>query len=114
MSAHLEGLGVTPRELKPGTAVMVPVGQIAALVNGGPCVIAWAVVLGPASESDTVQFDDPDQWYWLNVYMVPGGPPLPQMYRADTILGVPALGLQMDGAPPARQWDGGLFEEGTT
>ncbi len=98
--AQYEGIGVTPRELMaPGTVVMVPVGQASAVVNGGPCIIAWAVVRGPASESDAEVFTDPSQMYWLDVHMVPGGPPLPQMYRADAILGVPALGLQMDGAP---------------
>lgn len=99
MQKHHEGVGVTPHELAPGTAVMVPVGQVAAAVNGGPCIIAWAVVRGPASESDAEVFDDPAAMYWLDVYLVPGGPPLPQMYRADAILGVPALGLRMDGAP---------------
>ncbi len=100
MGNHLEGLGITPRQLTTGTAVMVPVGQANAIVNGGPCLIAWAVVLGPASDTDAAVFTDPAAMYWLDVYLVPGGPPLPQMYRADAILGVPALGLQMDGAPP--------------
>lgn len=94
-----DGIGITAQELTPGTAVMVPVGEIAAAVNGGPCIIAWAVVRGPASETDAAVFVDPSAMYWLDVYMVPGGPPLPQMYRADAILGVPALGLHMDGAP---------------
>jgi hypothetical protein len=31
--------------------------------------------------------------------MIPGGPPTPQMYRASEIIGVPALGLTMKGAP---------------
>jgi hypothetical protein len=96
MVKQREGIGVTPRELTPGTAVMVPVGQVDAAVNGGPCIIAWAVVRGPASEP---VFTDPAAMYWLDVYMVPGGPPLPQMYRAEAILGVPAPGLRMDGAP---------------
>ncbi len=99
MVTQHEGVGVTPRELTPGTAVMVPVGQVAAAVNGQPCIIAWAVVRGPANESDAAVFTDPSAMHWLDVYMVPGGPPLPQMYRADAILGVPALGLRMDGAP---------------
>lgn len=97
MGKRPDGIGVTPRELTDGTAVMVPAGQISAMVNGGPCIIAWAVVRGPASESDAAAFTDPAAMYWLDVYMVPGEPPLPQMYRADDILGVPALGLRMDG-----------------
>lgn len=99
MSIRHEGVGVTPRDLATGTPVMVPVGGVAAIVNGGPCIIAWAVVRGPASESDAEVFTDPSAMYWLDVYMIPGGPPLPQMYRADAILGVPALGLSMQGAP---------------
>jgi hypothetical protein len=95
----MEGVGVTPRELTAGTAVMVPVGGAAAVVNGGPCIVAWAVVRGPASKGDAAVFTDPAAMWWLDVYMVPGGAPLPQMYRADAILGVPALGLRMDGAP---------------
>lgn len=95
-----EGVGITPRELMtPGTVVMVPVGAVSAVVNGGPCLVAWAVVVGPASESDSSVFTDPEGMFWLDVYMAPGVPPLPQMYRADQILGVPALGLQMAGAP---------------
>lgn len=98
MNKHLEGVGITTRELEPGTVVMVPVGQISAVVNGGPCVIAWAVVRGPAGDAADV-FTDPDSMYWLDVYAIPGGAPLPQMYHAGSILGVPAIGLQMDGAP---------------
>jgi hypothetical protein len=99
MVTQHEGVGVTPRELVSGTAVMVPVGAIASTVNGGPCIIAWAVVRGPADEADTKVLTDPAARYWLDVHMVPDGPPLPQTYRADEILGVPALGLRMDGAP---------------
>lgn len=102
MGTRFEGVGVTERELEPGTVVMVPVGQVNALVNGGPCMIAWAVVKGRAAKNAAAAFTDPSEMWWLDVYMVPGAPPLPQMYRADTILGVPALGLRMDGAPPAR------------
>jgi len=100
MDERFEGVGITPRQLQPGTAVMVPVGQANALVNGQPCVIAWAVVKGPAGADAAAVFTDPKQMYWLDVYMIPGGPPLPQMYQADTILGIPALGLAMNGAPP--------------
>ncbi len=98
-----EGVGVTPRELMtPGTVVMVPVGAGSAIVNGGPCLIAWAVVRGPADEAAASVFTDPESMFWLDVYMGPGVAPLPQMYRADQILGVPALGLQMAGAPSPR------------
>lgn len=99
MGGYHKGIGVTPTELTTGTAVMVPVGKLSAAVNGAPCIIAWAVVVGPATETDAAAFIDPAAMYWLDVYMVPGGPPLPQMYRAGEILGVPALGLQMLGAP---------------
>lgn len=99
-SEDFEGLGITKRELQPGTAVMVPVGRAAAAVNGQPCVIAWAIVRGLAASGGGM----PETW-WLDVYAVPGGPPLPQMYRATEILGVPALGLSMAGAPPVQvEW----------
>lgn len=106
-SEYYEGLGVTPRELVPGTVVMVPVGRGSAIVNGHACVIAWAVVRGaagflsasgarPLEEADST---DPAAQWWLDVYTLPGGEPLPQMYRAGEILGVPAWGLSMHGAP---------------
>lgn len=97
MSERFEGVGVTPRELAPGTAVMVPVGGLAALANGNPCLIAWAVMRGKADEASADT--DPAALWWLDLYLVPGGEPLPQMYRADSILGVPALGLSMVGVP---------------
>lgn len=97
MVTRHEGVGISERELTPGTAVMVPVG--AGSVNGDSTVIAWAVVRGPAGAADAAVFADPAAMYWLDVYVVPGGPPLPQMYRADAILGVPTLGLSMLGAP---------------
>lgn len=100
MDKQFEGIGVTSRELVEGTAVMVPVGRIAAAVNGHPCVIAYAIVLGPASEPAAGVVPDPEQRWWLNVYSIPGGPPIPQMYRAGEILGIPGLGLTMEGAPP--------------
>lgn len=99
MSERHEGVGITPDQLAPGTVVMVPVGAVSAVVNGGPCVIAWAVVRGVADHFAASVFTDPAAVYWLDVYMVPGGEPLSQMYRADSILGVPAMGLRMDGAP---------------
>jgi hypothetical protein len=103
MENYFEGLGVTTRELAPGTVVMVAVGQGVAHINGDPCLIAWAVVRGPATEKDIEAVGvDPGDTYWLDVYAIPGGDPLPQMYRAGEILGVPALGLRMDGAPDPR------------
>lgn len=98
MCERWEGLGVTPNELQPGTTVMVPVGQANAIVNGGPCIVAWATVRGPAGDSGASVFVDPTSVYWLDVHMGPGVS-LPQMYRADQILGVPALGLTMAEAP---------------
>jgi hypothetical protein len=96
-----DGLGVTSRELIPGTAVMVAAGRGVTHVNGNPypCVIAWAVVRGPATETDAATHPDPHSVWWLDVYIIPGGEPLPQMYRADEIIGIPVLGLHMDGAP---------------
>lgn len=96
MCERWEGLGVTPAELlKPGTAVMVPVGMVSAVVNGGPCVIAWARVRGPAEDHvDPEGTIRPDSMWWLDVHMGPGAV-LAQMYRADQILGVPAMGLSM-------------------
>lgn len=95
-----EGLGITPRELAEGIAVMVPVGRLNAQVNGQPCIIAWAIVRGPATEEAAADPTNPHGMWWLDVYAIPGGPPMPQQMRADEILGVPALGLTMDGAPP--------------
>lgn len=97
---RFEGVGVTARELVPGHVVMVPVGAIPAVINGGPCVIAWAVVRGPASAVEAASYADPATIWWLDVYMGPAVF-IPQMYRADDILGVPAIGLQMTGAPLA-------------
>lgn len=93
MGNQWEGVGVTARELTADTVVMVPVGQANTMVNGGPCVIAWAVVRGPADDRAP---GDPQGRWWLEVYLAPGAAPLPQMYRAEEILGVPALGLHMD------------------
>ncbi len=91
-----QGLGITERELTAGTRVMVPVGEVAAQVNGHPCIVALAVVRGPANDSDASVFVDPTAVYWLDVHMGPDVV-LPQMYRADQILGIPALGLAAHG-----------------
>jgi hypothetical protein len=98
MCDRFQGVGVTPSELlAPGTVVMVPVGQASAIVNGGPCIIAWATVNGPDGDDWTTPEGGvkPDSRWWLDVRQ---GPVVqPQMYRADEILGVPALGLSMAG-----------------
>lgn len=79
---------------------MVAVGRNVAHINGDPCLIAWAVVRGRVDEKDASVFRDAADRYWLDVYVIPGGEPMPQMYAAGEILGVPALGLTMKGAPP--------------
>ncbi len=53
--------------------------------------------MGRASDDDTSRMVDPADVWWLDVHMGPGVT-LPQMYRADQILGVPAVGLSMAGA----------------
>jgi len=78
-----EGLGVPEGMLRPGLAVMVAAGTVSAVVNGTPAIVCYATVIGRA--------DEPGMW-WLRVYLG-AGEPLPQMYRADHILGVPAIGL---------------------
>lgn len=99
MSNYFEGLGVTTAELESGTVVMVPYGQVNTLVNGGPCLIAWAIVRRRVDEHRTATAIALSDKYWLDVYLSADSPPLPQMYAAGEILGVPALGLQMAGAP---------------
>ncbi len=49
--------------------------------------------------------------YWLNVH-TGLGTVLPQMYRADEILGVPAYGLTMDGLPSPNPPTGGSIDTG--
>lgn len=94
MCEQFEGIGVTRDELRKGTIVMVAVGRIPALANGQPCVIAPAVVMGPASDADRQVFRDAPEMWWLEVHTA-RGVCLPQMYRADEILGVPALSLDL-------------------
>lgn len=89
MCEHFKGLGITDYQLEPGTVVMVPVGRLVAHINGDPVLIAWATVIGPADNGRV----------WLDVYSTGGGDPLPQMYDPREILGIPALGLSMRGAP---------------
>jgi hypothetical protein len=90
MCEHWEGLGVTREQLTPGALVMVPVGMVSAVVNGGPCVIALAEVVRRA-DPDVLGAEADDMW-WLNVHLGPGVS-LRQIYRAKQILGVPAHGL---------------------
>jgi hypothetical protein len=100
MCERWNGLGVTPSQLEPGTVVMVPVGQVSAVVNGGPCIVASATVRGRATDADASVYVDPTDVYWLDVHMGPGVT-LPQMYPANQILGVPALGLSIAEIPVA-------------
>lgn len=80
--------------LQPGTAVMVPY-TASAVVNGDPALICYATVRGLAAEADAAGFNG-GPVYWLDVHT--GGPTtLPQMFRADQILGVPAFGLRPEG-----------------
>lgn len=97
-----EGLGVPEHMLQPGAAVMVPY-VASAVVNGDPALICYATVRGLASEADAASFNG-GPWYWLDVH-TGGGVTLPQMFRSDQILGVPALGL----LPPTAvvEYDGG-------
>lgn len=96
---RFDALGVPPRLLKRGLSVMVPVGALAASVNGSPSIVAYAITVGPASEDDAAVMTDPSSTWWFDVYVSPGAP-LRQMYRVDELLGVPALGLTMPGLPP--------------
>jgi hypothetical protein len=93
-----QGLGITRDQLRPGTLVMVATGTIATQVNGTPAIICLAEVVGPANAEVTSTRIDPDETWWLRVQMAPGTS-LPQMYRADQILGIPATGLVMTDGP---------------
>jgi len=72
--------------------VMVPVGQISAELYDHPPVLCLARVVGTHD-----QLEPRVTRWWLDVWPDPGGPPLPQLYRAEEILGVPAYGF----VPPA-------------
>jgi len=95
MCKQFEGVGVTRDELRAGVQVMVPVGATASVVNGTPCIIAWATVVGAVSERDASVMVDPSDMWWLDVHVASGVSGLPQMYRADEILGVPAPSLSL-------------------
>lgn len=95
MCKQWEGVGITRHELRAGTRVIVPVGAVSSAVNGTPCLIAWATVVGPASEYDTSVMVDPSDVWWLDVHIAAGMSFLRQMYRADEILGVPAHSLAL-------------------
>lgn len=76
-------LGVPEQMLTSGAAVMVVAG------GGGephyrPALICYATVDGPA--------DEPGVW-WLSVHYGGTAGPLPQMFRTEEIVGVPAWGL---------------------
>ena len=77
--------------MRPGMDVMVAYTMDAA-VNGNPALIAYARVLSPAAGDDVQNWHDPDSVWWLQVYTAPGLS-LPQMFPADQILGVPAIGI---------------------
>lgn len=104
MCERWEGLGVTSEQLREGVTVMVPTGMGSAVVNGGPCVIALATVIGPARPQDDQIFKtDTFEMWWLNVHLA--GTTMPQMYRVDQILGIPTPGLAMTEPPPVRTWE---------
>jgi hypothetical protein len=87
-----DNVGVVVDDLRPGTRVIVPVGTVNAAVNGGSSLAALAVCRGQV---------DREGWWWFDVYMIPGGDPLPQMYPASQLLGLAADGLTMPGLDPA-------------
>lgn len=91
-------MGITRRELQPGTAVMVPFGTVAGSVNGTPTIICYAVVIGPASTADVSTRTDDGDVVWLDVFAGPGIS-VPGMYHVTEILGVPAYGLKMPDPP---------------
>lgn len=76
----MDGLGVPAGLLRKGMAVMV--AYRVAGIDGQAALICYATVMGPADEG---------RW-WLEVFTAPGIS-LPQKFREDEILGVPALGL---------------------
>lgn len=86
------GLGLHSHHLRPGLGVMVAY-TLSAEVNNEPALICYARVIGQASRDDAaVYVGNPEVW-WLDVYTAPGVT-LPQMFRVDQILGVPALGIE--------------------
>lgn len=84
-----DGVGVSPAHLREGLRVMVPVGTVATVVNGGSSLVALAVCRGAAERDD---------WWWFDVFMGPGVSPLSQQYPVEQILGLPAAGLVMQDA----------------
>ncbi len=87
-----DNVGVVAEHLKPGTRVVVPVGALNSAVNGGSSIAALAICLGRAER---------EGWWWFDVYMAPGGEPLPQMYPAEQLLGLAPQGMTMPGLNPA-------------
>ncbi len=84
----LDGVGVASDDLREGVRVIVPVGA----GTGSSSIAALAVCVGP---------DDAEGWWWFELFMVPGGSPLPQRYRVEDLLGLAANGLTMPGLDPA-------------
>lgn len=100
MCEQFQGLGITRDQLRPGTVVMVAVGRGVAALNDNPTVVTTATVEQRASSADKQVYRDQDaEMWWLTVHMAPGVD-LPQMYRADEILGVPSLAVRGLAASP--------------
>jgi hypothetical protein len=85
----LDGVGVPPGWLRPGVRVIVPVGTVNSVVNGGPSIAAIGVALQPG---------DRDGCWWFDVY-TGGLEPLPQQYPVEQLLGIPAHGMTVPGLP---------------
>lgn len=80
--------------LRPGLAVMVAVGRAAAAENASPSVICYAEVVGRAPDGGPFH-PAPGGLWLLDLHVALGTVLRGQTYRADEILGVPALGLAM-------------------
>lgn len=87
-----QDLGIPPQQIKPGLGVMVAY-TLSAAVNNEPALICFARVVERASSDDAAVFRGNPEVWWLNVYTAPHVS-LPQMFRADQILGIPALGIE--------------------
>lgn len=87
-----ESLGLRPGQIEAGLGVMVAY-TISAAVNGDPPLICYARAIQQATPAEAAVFvGEPEVW-WLDVYTAPGVT-LPQMFRVDQILGVPAIGIE--------------------
>lgn len=67
-----------------GRRVGVVTGQIAAAINPMECVplVVPATVVGPADQPGM-----PGDAWWLELELLPGNEPLPQLYKPEEILG---------------------------